>query len=148
MREIFLEVTSHEISHVDAARMDGVDVSVIIRLRAPAKGAALASAKPGRSASAEQIERELLRAENEHISEALNGKLSHRTAPSPYRRPVGSGAWCDPPGCASDTPRPVPTRAHSPTKYRPGSRSRRPPSGGSHPANHPAGRRLSQPVNY
>jgi len=49
--EVFLEVTSQELSQADAARKWGVDVSVIIRLRALAKDAALAafaSAKPGR----------------------------------------------------------------------------------------------------
>ena len=48
--EIFLEVTSQELSQADAARKWNVDVSVIIRLRALAKDAALAafaSAKPG-----------------------------------------------------------------------------------------------------
>jgi transposase-like protein len=35
--EVFLEVTSQEISQADAARKWGVDVSVIIRLRALAK---------------------------------------------------------------------------------------------------------------
>ena len=72
--EIFLEVTSQEISQADAARKWGVDVSVIIRLRALAKDASLAafaSSKPGRPASAEQVELELLRAENDRISEAL-----------------------------------------------------------------------------
>ena len=70
--EIFLEVTSQEISQTDAARKYGVDVSVIIRLRALAKDvAAFASAKPGRPASAEAVEVELLRAENERLSEAL-----------------------------------------------------------------------------
>src|SRR5436853_66159 len=72
--EIFLEVTSQEISQADAARKYGVDVSVIIRLRALAKDAALAafaSAKPGRPASAEAVELELLRAENDRLSEAL-----------------------------------------------------------------------------
>ena len=57
--EIFLEVTSQEISQADAARKYGVDVSVIIRLRALAKDAALAafaSAKPGRPASAHDVE--------------------------------------------------------------------------------------------
>jgi transposase-like protein len=52
--EIFLEVTSQEVSQADAARKWRVDVSVIIRLRALAKDAALAafaSAKPGRLAS-------------------------------------------------------------------------------------------------
>jgi len=74
--EVFLEVTSQEISQADAARKYGVDVSVIIRLRALAKDAALAafaSAKPGRAASIEQVEVELLRAENDRLSEALKG---------------------------------------------------------------------------
>jgi transposase len=72
--EIFLEVTSQEISQADAARKYGVDVSVIIRLRALAKDAALAafaSAKPGRSASVRDVEIELLREENDRLSEAL-----------------------------------------------------------------------------
>src|SRR5450755_155401 len=74
--EVFLEVTSQEISQADAARKYGVDVSVIIRLRALAKDAALAafaSAKPGRAASIEQVEVELLRAENDRLCEALKG---------------------------------------------------------------------------
>lgn len=37
--EVFLEVTSQEISQADAARKYGVDVSVIVRLRALAKHA-------------------------------------------------------------------------------------------------------------
>jgi len=41
--EIFLEVTSQELSQADAAREFGVDVSVIIRLRALAKDATLAA---------------------------------------------------------------------------------------------------------
>ena len=72
--EVFLEVTSQEISQADAARKWGVDVSVIIRLRALARDASLAafaSSKPGRPASAEQVELELLRAENDRLSEAL-----------------------------------------------------------------------------
>jgi transposase len=72
--EIFLEVTSQEITQADAARKYGVDVSVIIRLRALAKDAALAafaSAKPGRAASAEAVEVELLRTENDRLGEAL-----------------------------------------------------------------------------
>jgi transposase len=72
--EVFLEVTSQEISQADAARKYGVDVSVIVRLRALAKDAALVafvSAKPGRPASAEAVELELLRAENDRLSEAL-----------------------------------------------------------------------------
>jgi len=72
--EIFLEVTSQEISQADAARKYGVDVSVIMRLRALAKDAALAafaSAKPGRAASVQDVELELLREENDRLSEAL-----------------------------------------------------------------------------
>ena len=72
--EIFLEVTSQEVSQADAARKYGVDVSVIIRLRALAKDAALAafaSARPGRPASVQDVEIELLREENDRLSEAL-----------------------------------------------------------------------------
>jgi transposase len=72
--EIFLEVTSQEISQADAARKYGVDVSVIIRLRGLARDATLAafaSAKPGRPASIEQVELELLRVENDRLSEAI-----------------------------------------------------------------------------
>ena len=82
--EIFLEVTSQEISQADAARKYGVDVSVIVRLRALAKDAAVAaftSAKPGRPASAEAVEVELLREENERLMEALKesvGKVGGR----------------------------------------------------------------------
>jgi len=72
--EVFLEVTSQEISQADAARKYGVDVSVIIRLRALAKDAALAAfaaSKPGRVLSPEQLELEELRSENDRLSEAL-----------------------------------------------------------------------------
>jgi transposase-like protein len=72
--EIFLEVASQEISQADAARKYGVDVSVIIRLRALAKDAslaALASARPGRPVSMEAVELELLRPENDRLSEAI-----------------------------------------------------------------------------
>ena len=73
--EVFLEVTSQERSRRPTLLGKyGVDVSVIVRLRALAKDAALAafvSAKPGRLASAEAVELELLRAENDRLSEAL-----------------------------------------------------------------------------
>ena len=72
--EVFLEVTSQELSQADAARKWGVDVSVIIRLRSLAKDAALAafaSAKPGRPATMQDIELDELRAENDRLSEAL-----------------------------------------------------------------------------
>jgi transposase len=72
--EVFLEVTSQELSQAEATRKWNVDVSVIIRLRALAKDAALAAlaaAKPGRPASMEAVELELLRSENDRLSEAL-----------------------------------------------------------------------------
>ena len=72
--EIFLEVTSQEISQADAARKWGVDVSVIIRLRALALDAALAAfaaSKPGRMPSPEQVKPEAALAENDRLSEAL-----------------------------------------------------------------------------
>jgi transposase-like protein len=72
--ELFLEVASKEISQADAARKYGVDVSVIIRLRALAKDAALvafASAKPGRVSSPEQLELEALRSENAQLTETI-----------------------------------------------------------------------------
>src|SRR3974377_117251 len=72
--EVFLAVTSQENSQGDAARKYGVDVSVIIRLRALAKDAALAafaSAKPGRPATMQDIELDELRAENDRLSEPL-----------------------------------------------------------------------------
>jgi transposase InsO family protein len=70
--EVFLEVTSQELSQADAARKWGVDDSVIIRVRALAKDAALAafaSVKPGRVLSPEQVELEVALAENDRLSE-------------------------------------------------------------------------------
>jgi transposase len=72
--EVFLEVTSQELSQADAARKWGVDVSVVIRIRQLARDAALAAfaaAKPGRIASPEQVELEVALAENDRLSEAL-----------------------------------------------------------------------------
>jgi transposase len=72
--EIFLEVTSQEISQADAARKWGVDVSTVIRVRQLAKDAALAAfaaSKPGRMPSPEQAELEAALVENDRLSEAL-----------------------------------------------------------------------------
>jgi transposase len=72
--ELFLEVTSQELSQADAARKWNVDVSTVIRLRALAKDAALAAfaaAKPGRMPSPEQVELEEALVENDRLSEAL-----------------------------------------------------------------------------
>jgi transposase len=72
--QVFLEVTSQELTQADAARKWGIDVSVVIRIRRLAKDAALAAfaaSKPGRPASIEQVELEELHAENARLSEAL-----------------------------------------------------------------------------
>lgn len=72
--QVFLEVVSQEISQADAARKWGVDVSVIIRLRALAKDAAMAafaSSKPGRVVSPEQVQLEEALRENAQLSETI-----------------------------------------------------------------------------
>jgi transposase len=72
--QVFLEVTSQQLSQADAARKWGVDVSVVIRIRRLAKDGALAAfvaSRPGRPPSIEQVELEELRAENARLSEAL-----------------------------------------------------------------------------
>lgn len=72
--EIFLEVTSQELTQADAARKWGVDVSTVIRLRRDAKDAALAAfaaAKPGGSRDPRDIEVELLQAEVARLTEAI-----------------------------------------------------------------------------
>ena len=72
--EVFLEVTSQQLTQADAARKWNVDVSTVIRIRQLAKDAALAAfaaAKPGRMPSPEQVELEAALAENDRLSEAL-----------------------------------------------------------------------------
>lgn len=72
--EIFLEVTSQELSQADCARKWNVDVSTVIRIRRLAKDAALAAfaaSKPGRMPSPEQVELEAALQENGRLSEAL-----------------------------------------------------------------------------
>ena len=72
--ELFLEVTSQELSQADAARKWNVDVSTVIRIRRLAKDAALAAfaaSKPGRLPSPEQAELEAALAENDRLSVAL-----------------------------------------------------------------------------
>lgn len=72
--EIFLEVTSQQLTQANAARKWAVDTSVIIKLRKDAKDAALAvfaAAKPGRSFSIQDRQIIQLQAENSRLSEAL-----------------------------------------------------------------------------
>jgi len=72
--EVFLEVTSQELTQADAARKWQVDVSTVIKIRRLAKDAALAAfaaSKPGRPRSPFEIELEVERAENARLAEAL-----------------------------------------------------------------------------
>ena len=105
--EIFLEVTSQELSQADAARKWGVDVSVIIRLRALAKDAALAAfaaSKPGRLPSPEQVELEAALAENDRLSEALK-ELAVELSLHRGRQRSASPDCRDNPAMGSPTPR-------------------------------------------
>jgi transposase len=63
--EIFLEVTSQELSQADAARKWGVDTSVVIKLRRDAKG------KPGRVRDPRDHEIEMLHGELARVTEAI-----------------------------------------------------------------------------
>ncbi|MGE4086356.1 MAG: transposase [Vicinamibacterales bacterium] len=72
--QVFLEVTSQQLSQADAARKWGVDVSTVVKLRRLAKDGALAAfaaSRPGKPVSLEQAEIADLRAENDRLSEAL-----------------------------------------------------------------------------
>lgn len=72
--EIFLEVTSQELTQADAARKWGVDTSVVIKLRRDAKDAALAafaSSKPGGKRDPRDVEIEMLHAEVGRVTEAI-----------------------------------------------------------------------------
>ena len=72
--EIFLEVTTGELTQADAARKWGVDAGTVIRLRRDAKDACLAafaSSRPGRPSKARDDELEGLRAENARLTEAV-----------------------------------------------------------------------------
>jgi transposase-like protein len=72
--EVFLEVTSQELTQADAARKWQVDVSTVIKIRRLAKDAALAAfaaSKPGRPRSPFEVELQVERAETARLSEAL-----------------------------------------------------------------------------
>ena len=72
--QVFLEVTTGELTQRDAARKWRVDVSTVIKLRKVAKDAAMAafaSSRPGRPASPVDVEAEQLRTENARLTEAL-----------------------------------------------------------------------------
>lgn len=72
--EVFLEVTSQELTQADAARKWGVDTSVVIKLRRDARDAALAAfaaARPGRSRDPRDLQIEQLEHEIGRLTEAI-----------------------------------------------------------------------------
>ena len=74
--EIFLEVTSREVTQAEAARRHGVDVSTIIGIRRSVKDAALAAlaARPGRRAKERNWELEAAQREVEQLTEAVKAQ--------------------------------------------------------------------------
>jgi transposase len=74
--EIFLQVTSREITQADAARKWHVDVSTIIGIRRSVKDAALAAlaAKPGRPATERNWELDAARGELAQLTEAVKAQ--------------------------------------------------------------------------
>ena len=72
--QIFLEVTSRELTQADAARKWRVDTSVVIKLRRDAKDAALAAfaaSKPGGSRDRRDVQIEMLDSEIGRLTEAI-----------------------------------------------------------------------------
>jgi len=72
--EIFLEVTSRELTQADAARKWRVDTSVVIKLRRDARDAALAAfaaSRPGGSRDPRDSQIELLVGEAAQLTEAI-----------------------------------------------------------------------------
>ena len=74
--EIFLQITSREITQADAARKWHVDVSTIIGIRRAVKDAALAAlaAKPGRPAVERNWELDQARGELAQLTEAVKAQ--------------------------------------------------------------------------
>ena len=74
--EIFLEVTSREMTQADAARRWQVDVSTVIGIRRAVKDAALAAlaARRGRPAKERNWELERARCEVDQLTEAVKAQ--------------------------------------------------------------------------
>ena len=74
--EIFLEVTSREMTQADAARKWQVDVSTVIGIRRTVKDAALAAlaARPGRRAKERNWELEQAQREVGQLTEAVKSQ--------------------------------------------------------------------------
>lgn len=74
--EVFLRVTSGEMTQADAARKWKVDVSTVIGIRRTAKDAALAAfaRKPGRPAKDRNFELEAAQDENAQLTNAIKAQ--------------------------------------------------------------------------
>ena len=74
--EVFLQITSGEISQADAARKWGVDVSTIIGIRRTVKDAAMAALQrgPGRPAKERDWQMEAARGEIAQLTEAIKAQ--------------------------------------------------------------------------
>ena len=74
--EIFLEVTSREVTQAEAARRHSVDVSTVIGIRRTVKDAALAAlaARPGRRAKERNWELEQAQREVGQLTEAVKSQ--------------------------------------------------------------------------
>ena len=74
--EIFLEVTSREVTQADAARRHSVDVSTVIGIRRAVKDAALAAlaTRRGRPAKERNWELERARCEVDQLTEAVKSQ--------------------------------------------------------------------------
>ena len=74
--EIFLQVSSREMTQADAARKWGVDVSTIVTIRRTVKDAALAalSARPGRPVAERNWELEEAQRELAQLTEAVKAQ--------------------------------------------------------------------------
>ena len=74
--EIFLEVTSREVTQAEAARRHDVDVSTVIGIRRTVKDAALAAlaARPGRRAKERNWELEQAQREVGQLTEAVKSQ--------------------------------------------------------------------------
>ena len=74
--EVFLRVTSGEMTQADAARKWQVDVSTVIGIRRTAKDAALAAfaRKPGRPARDRNFELEAAQTENAQLTNAIKAQ--------------------------------------------------------------------------
>ena len=91
--EIFLEVTSREVTQAEAARRHSVDVSTVIGIRRTVKDAALAAlaARPGRRAKERNWELEQAQREVGQLTEAVKSQAIELAA---GEKPAGPERCC------------------------------------------------------